>query len=301
MNEEKQISQTQLMCNFQGPPTLDRDITSVDISSDGNLIAVASFDHFVRVFNRQGELLSVLEGHSDTVYCVRFNTTGNLLVSCSKEQSAILWETEHFNKIATLTGHSETIVDLVWSGDTTFATASADCCVGVWSVEKGVGSHILQGHTKQVTGVAWNANYTLLASSSDDETIRVWNDRGNCNVLEGHNGSVNGVKWDPIVPNVLVSYGADSTIVIWDTNTGEKIQTISKHSGGIISLDIDRNGKFIASGDDHGKIVITRISDFSVVGEYLGNDSVHDIKWSPNGRYICACFAKGPIWVIKIQ
>ena len=300
MKEDVQVSQTQLSYSFSGPQDIDRDITSVDISHDGNLIAIASFDHLVRVFSRKGDLLAVLQGHSDRVYCIRFNPSGNLLVSCSKEQSAIIWETEKFTRVATLTGHTETVVDLAWQCDTTFATASADCRVGVWSVEKGVGKFLLQGHTKQVTGVSWNSDSTLLASSSDDETVRVWNEAGQLAILEGHTGSVNGVRWHPKRPNILCSYGADSSIVIWDIQLREKVTSITKHSGGIISLDFDPTGQFLASGDAFGKIVVTRMSDFTTVGEYIGIDSVHEIKWSPNGKLICACLAKGPVWVIRI-
>ena len=297
----KQTKQLQLATLVEGHQSEDRDITAVDISANGKLIAVASFDHLVRVFNRNGDILAVLSGHSDVVYCARFNRSGSLLVTCSSGQSAIIWETQNFSRVSTLTGHAETVVDLAWCGDKTFATASADCCVGVWYIEKGFGSHILQGHHRQVTGVAWNSDGSLLASSSDDETIRVWNERGMCAVLSGHSRSVNGVKWQPCNPLHLCSYGADSTLRMWDTSTGNCLYVVSKHSGGIITLDFNGTGTLIASGDGHGRICISRATDGSTLCEYVGADSVNDIKWSPDGRYICACFTKGAVWLICVQ
>jgi WD40 repeat protein len=301
ISDGKQTKQIQLPTFVEGQQNEDRDITAVDVSPDGNLIAVASFDHIVRVFDRNGKILAVLTGHTDTVYCAKFNRSGTLLVTCSAGQSAIIWETQNFARVSTLQRHAQTVVDLSWSGDKIFATASADCLVGIWQIEKGLGSHLLQGHRSQVTGVSWNSDGSLLASSSDDETIRVWNERGMCVVLSGHSGSVNGVKWQPHNPLRFCSYGEDSTLRMWDASTGNALFVVFKHSGGIISLDFNSTGTLIASGDGHGKICVTKSINGSVLYEFVGNDSVNDIKWSPDGRYICACFTKGHVWLIRIQ
>ena len=45
-----------------------------------------------------------------------------------------------------------------------------------------------------------------MASSSDDGTVRVWNDSGESIILRGHSGSVNGVRWSPVNPSILCSY-----------------------------------------------------------------------------------------------
>jgi WD40 repeat protein len=60
----------------------------------------------------------------------------------------------------------------------------------------------------------------LLASSSEDKTVRIWNLTTNtCKfILTGHTDIVRGLK--QITPNILASGSDDRTIKLWDITTG---------------------------------------------------------------------------------
>jgi hypothetical protein len=84
-------------------------------------------------------------------------------------------------------------------------------------------SRPLTGHTDAVNGVAFSPDGTLLATTSADQTVRLWDvatgqPRGG--PLEDHTGAVRSVAFSPD-GTLLATASADQTVRLWDTATGQ--------------------------------------------------------------------------------
>jgi WD40 repeat protein len=85
---------------------------------------------------------------------------------------------------------------------------------------------VLQGHTRHVTGVCMpleqHANRNLIASTSADRSVRLWDTRTwSCfATLVGHNGPIFGCSFWPGAAQVLASWSSDCTLRLWDTVVG---------------------------------------------------------------------------------
>ena len=71
-------------------------------------------------------------------------------------------------------------------------------------------------------------------------------------VLRGHTDAVVGVAFSPNRP-ILATSSADSTVILWDTNTWEEIRTLRpKIVGTIRQVKFSPDGLWIATAsDDH--------------------------------------------------
>src|SRR5947207_12366712 len=74
----------------------------------------------------------------------------------------------------------------------------------------------LEGHTGWVNAVAFSQDGSLLASASDDETVRLWNPATGQEVqmLRGHTGWINAVTFSQD-GSLLASASDDRTVRLW--------------------------------------------------------------------------------------
>jgi WD40 repeat protein len=93
-----------------------------------------------------------------------------------------------------------------------------------------------------------------LASSSLDQTVRIWNLTTNtCKfILTGHTAEVFGLRH--ITPSILASGSSDYTIKLWDITTGQLKRTLTGHTSFIwYSVDL-LNSQTLVSGSKDGTI-----------------------------------------------
>ena len=111
----------------------------VSFSPEGDWIASASSDNRVRLWNREGELLQVLDGHTARVNWVSFSPEGRprQLVSASDDRTVRLWQ---------------------WDEDR----------------QEFVNTEVFKGHGESVLSVLLSPEQELLASASKDGTVRLW-------------------------------------------------------------------------------------------------------------------------------
>ena len=121
----------------------------------------------------------------------------------------------------------------------------------MWSAEL----QTLEGHSDSVHSVAFSHDSKLLASASNDKTIKIWGaSTGVCQqTLEGHSHYVYSIAFSHD-SKLLASASLDKTIKIWDTSTGACQQTLEGHNHSVNSIAFSHDSKRLASAS-HDKTV----------------------------------------------
>ena len=144
----------------------------------------------------------------------------------------------------------------------------------------------LAGHTSWITSVALDSTANLLASSSLDDTVKVWNpQRGELLFnLTGHSRDVNTVAISPD-SKTLISAGDDCLIKVWYLPTGALLRNLTGHARDVNAVAFSPGGRILISGGEDRTIRLWQMANGSTMKVLTGVLSmIKAIATSPDGK-----------------
>jgi len=144
-------------------------------------------------------------------------------------------------------------------------------------------------HDENVTCVCFSPDGLLIASSSDDSTIRLWNLQGEkLGQCLGHSGFVRSIVFSPN-GHLLASAGNDETVRLWDLQGNQIGQPLQGHEGVVTSIAFSPSGQVLASGSSDGTVRLWDLQGSPVDHPFRGHEGlVNSVAFSPNGQVLAS-------------
>lgn len=255
------------------PENIDGDHTDldVDISVDGELIAVSGSES-LRLYKVSDNRLKPVTSTSDaTLNCVTFADGHRTMVTGHTTGELCLWTTSPLKLIERRVVESgNRIMCLATSPDGRLLAVglrSGDDRVRVFETRSG--QRVSQLSSPRSDSLCISPNGDLLAFGCDDDVV-VWRLEGGIQEfrLKKHTNGVSAVCFDP-TGKILASGSVDRNIVLWDLKSHEPIRTLVGHQSEILSMVFSQDGRSLLSCGEVESVRVWHVDTGLNIGELL--------------------------------
>jgi WD40 repeat protein len=241
-----------------------------------------------------GEAALTVSRHDTAALAVCFSPDAKYFASSHNDGTIMVWDSATGTNVTSITGLSEDVHGLVFSPDGKRLLAGVGKTLRLWEVSTGREETVLRGHNGDVHSVAFSLSGEVVASGSEDRTVKTWGVTTSHPPLEIlHAGS------KPIYYLVFskdgkrLAWQKPGTLCVADASTGEVIlrsnlgyyklafvpgsELLAVSSGGIISGD---GITFINAGTGQ---TVEQLTHEQLITE---RRKVIGFAFSPDGKFI---------------
>lgn len=257
-------------------------IISMACTEDSTKLAVGTVQGEILIYDKHGNMLNRLLGHSHWVGALAFNPAGQLLASGGNDQTVRLWDVETGKCVKVLAQRGSYVHAVSFSADGRFlAFPDVDSCVCVWNVIEDGTAFCLRGHSMFVTSIAFHPQGRWLVSSGFDGGVLVWDlADGESKQLGQFQGAI---AWDAKFSNdgqLVAVAGSEGLVRIWDWASGELLHELASGLGFVMALKFVPGSPLLAAAGADGAIRLWN-SDTGILQKcLLGHRArVHELIW----------------------
>uniref|UniRef100_A0A914UTW8 WD repeat, SAM and U-box domain-containing protein 1 n=1 Tax=Plectus sambesii TaxID=2011161 RepID=A0A914UTW8_9BILA len=278
------------------------DVLCCAFAGEGRLLAVGSGDKLVRLFSFDSDDASIFSelpqsplcGHSFAVYGCSFSPAGHLLVSCSQDGRAIIWDSCTGRRLGQVCHESQVALRVcqISPDGKLLATGSDDETAAFWNLQSHELIRSLEGHESSVAALAFTPDSAFLLTGSSVGELRMWDARyglGQHMALEreAHDLGVTCAAFSPVATStaavaaavdcdappspspkshttyLLATGGNDDLVKLWHVRSPhpakvvfEQYASLEGHTHNVMCVAFSASGSMLASGGGDKCVIV---------------------------------------------
>ncbi|NEP61831.1 MAG: TIR domain-containing protein, partial [Symploca sp. SIO2G7] len=228
------------------------EIAGIWFSPNNQIIATASDDTIVNIWNQEGEKIATLAGHSKPVYNVTFSQDGKVIATASYDKTVKLWN-DKGNKLKNL--YPNIAVDEVHfnSDNKIVATLDENKIVKLWNIDNKDRQFL--NHEAPVDSVSFSTDGKLLVTSSSSKnnpSAKLWNLEGKQSKRLFPRKKLDNVKFSPYGKLVVTSSGFGNNKIkqLWRLEDNKLQPLLPKKK--FNKVEFSTNGKLLVTSSGSG-------------------------------------------------
>uniref|UniRef100_A0A8C3YKK1 Apoptotic protease-activating factor 1 n=1 Tax=Catagonus wagneri TaxID=51154 RepID=A0A8C3YKK1_9CETA len=311
-------------------------------NSNHLLLATGSSDYFLKLWDlNQKECRNTMFGHTNSVNHCRFSPDDKLLASCSADGTLKLWDVKSANERKSINvkqfflNSEEPQEDMEvmvkccsWSADGASLMVAAKNKVLLWNMDSCLKVADCRGHLSWVHCVMFSPDGSSFLTSSDDETIRLWETKKVCKnsaivlkqeidvvfqenevmvlavdnirrlqVINGKTGHIDylteaQVSCCCLSPHLqYLAFGSDDgAIQILEFLNNRLFQSKIRHKNTVRHIQFTTDGKTVISSSDDSTIQVWNWQSEENVSLQAHRETVKDFRLLKNSRLLSWSF-----------
>jgi|GEM_PF-1596893 len=305
-------------------------LTSAAFSPDSKYVVTGSMDKTARVWDiaKQHEVAKV-EGFNDTVTGVAISPRNNLMVALAADGTLkfrafpclrSVWsqrEPDCTNTNVSISTHVRTAENARKSAAFNYSgiafdtdgerlvTLSTDAVFRVWRGTTARQAKRLRGHMARVRTARFGGQTGLIATASEDGTVRLWRARDGAEIaiLDRHQYGIYSAQFSRDGTHILTLAGRQDSARVWDVNSRSNIATFGDATFPILKARFDPSGRYIAANshrsDDERVWSIATGQQIDLKNEERKNPI--KIAFGPKGQRILVSYgtARPKVWSLE--